>query len=246
MKEIKDKDILLITRYFDLDLSEKEMKEFDQKLQHDSIFASKVNKYQNSIDLVNKSYRNTDQEARNKKWKELITETQTSNNTVYWKWIAGIAATIVLLVSFWYFQPSLQKNDLDELTKQAWNKKVGFSDYSVRNNTDINPKQIVTNAFKAYEKKDYQSALEILEKYVPPQSYYEDALLIRALSIYKMGKPKEAIQLLNSLVNYPTGRLSKEAQWYKGLIYLDLNDIESAKKHLELPNNNNSEIQLKE
>ncbi|EZH73397.1 hypothetical protein ATO12_15770 [Aquimarina atlantica] len=246
MKEIQDKDITLITRYFDLDLSEKEMKSFDQRLQQDAVFADKVSRYQHSINLITKNYPSTHQKQRAKKWKQLITEDQASHKKTSWKWIAGIATIFLLLISSWYFMFPTQEIDLNELAQKAWNKNVGFSDYQVRNTTEENPKQVVIDAFKLYKKKDYLSAIETLEKYDYSLLYYEDALLIRALSIHKMGNSKEAMQLLDSLVNHPTGRLSNEALWYKGLIYLDLNDLESAKKYLEIPENTTSEIQLKQ
>lgn len=245
MEEIQDKDIVLITRYFDLDLSEKEMESFDQKLQADPIFAAKVKRYQYSINLINKNYPNTDQKQQTEKWKQLITEDQATNKKTSLKWIAGIAATILALISSWYFMFPSQERNLNELTQKAWNKNVGFSDYQIRNSTESNPKQEVINAFKLYKKKNYSSVIKTLEKYDPSSLYYEDALLIRALSIHKTGNPKKAIQLLDSLTNHPIGKLSKEALWYKGLIYLDINDLQSARKYLNIPDNPTSEIQLK-
>ncbi|WP_109098191.1 tol-pal system YbgF family protein [Aquimarina sp. AU58] len=246
MKEIQDKDIVLITRYFDLELSEKEMESFDQRLQDDPIFATKAKKYQHSINLIDKNYPNANQKQRTKKWKELIAEGQASNKKISWKRIAGIAAIFLLLISSWYFMLPIQESNLNELAKNAWNKNVGFSDYQVRNTKEFNQKKVVIDAFKLYKKKDYLSAIETLEKYDPSSLYYEDALLIRALSIHKTGMSKEAIQLLDSLTNHPTGRLLNEALWYKGLIYLDLNDLESARKYLKIPNNFTSEIRLKQ
>ncbi|MBQ4818910.1 hypothetical protein [Aquimarina sp. MMG016] len=246
MEEIQDKDILLITRYFDLELSEKEMKAFDQRFQEDMEFANKVNRYQKSVNLVDNTYPNSNQEQRDEKWKQLISEDSVSTNTTTWKWIAGIAATVLILISSWYFIFPLQENNLNELAQQAWGKKAGFSDYQIRNTSESNPKQVVISAFKSYEQKDYSSTIEALENYNPSLLYYEDALLIRALAIHKMSNSKKALQLLDSLENYPTRKLSKEARWYKGLIYLDLNDLESAKKYLEIPNNNKSAIQLKQ
>lgn len=247
MEEMDMNDISLIIRYFDLDLSEEEMIEFGKRLENEPSFAAKVKKYQESSVLVDRSYIDQDQRQRNSKWRELIGDIKTSSNLYdFRRIVAGAAAILLFLVSFWYLKSPSEKRNLENVAKQAWEKKVGFSDYQVRDNAGIKSKQRVLNAFSSYEKKDYESALQMLHKYSPSLFYYEDALLIRALSMYKSGKPSDALLTLDTLIKFPSGKLSKEARWYKGLIYLDLHDIESTKKYIELPNESNLEIRLKE
>ncbi|MGY3791722.1 hypothetical protein [Aquimarina sp. 433] len=246
MKKIEDNDIALITRYFDLDLSEKEMEAFDQRFQNDPDFAIKVTKYRLSIGLIKEHYPNQEQEERSEKWKQLISENPSVNQKQSWKLIAAIAATIVILVTSWYFSVSSSEINLKVLAKNAWDKNVGFSDYLVRNNVEDNPKKLVINAFKSYKKKNYQSVLEQLKDLDNSYRYYEDVLLIKALATYKTGHSKKALQILDSLKNYPSEKLSKEAQWYMGLIYLDQDDLIAAKRYLVIPNHKDHEIQLSE
>ncbi|WP_299433029.1 hypothetical protein [uncultured Aquimarina sp.] len=247
MEERDNEDILLITRYFDLDLSEEEMIEFDKRMAQEPSFGHKVKKYYDSMNLINQAYKNQEQEQRANKWKHLISDKQASSGSYpTLKWIGGIAAILVVLISSWYYVNQSTNTNLDKLTDYAWNKKVGFDNYLVRNNNVEPSKKTILNAYKSFEKKEYDLAINTLQKYNPSQLYYEDALLIRALSIYKTGHTTIALQTLDSLVNLPSKRLSKEALWYKGLIYLDIKDLESAKKYLEIPNDTTSEIRLKE
>ncbi|WP_299221170.1 hypothetical protein [uncultured Aquimarina sp.] len=247
MEERDTNDILLIARYFDLDLSEKEMIEFDKRMTQEPSFKHKAKKYYNSKNLVNQSFKNKEQEQRTIKWKELISDKQIPSKSYQtFKWIGGIAAILVVLISSWYYVHQTTHVNLEELTDYAWKKKVGFDNYLVRNNNIEPSKKIILEAYKSFEKKEYNLTINVLKKYNTSQLYYEDALLIRALSNHKTGHTTIALQTLDSLVNLPSKRLYKEALWYKGLIYLDIKDLESAKKYLDIPDDKNSEIRLKE
>ncbi|WP_298541916.1 hypothetical protein [uncultured Aquimarina sp.] len=247
MEERESKDILLIVRYFDLDLSEEEMVEFDKRIAQEPAFRHKVKKYSKSKNLVNQSFKNKKQERRINKWKELISDKQSPSKSYQTlKWIKGIAAILIVLISTWYYIHQTTYVNLEKLTDYAWEKKVGFDNYLVRNNNTETSKKIILEAYKSFEKEEYDLTISMLKKYNSSLLYYEDALLIRALSNHKTGRTTIALQTLDSLINLPSKRLHKEALWYKGLIYLDIKDLETAKKYLEIPNDKNSEIQLKE
>ncbi|WP_298313934.1 hypothetical protein [uncultured Aquimarina sp.] len=247
MEERDTEDILLISRYFDLDLSEEEMIEFDKRMIQDPSFKLKVKKFSKSKTLVNQFIKNKKQEQRTNKWKELISDKQTTSASYQtFKWIGGIAALFVILISSWYYIHQSNNTNLDKLTDYAWNRKVGFENYLVRNNNVDPSKKIILEAYKYFEKKEYDLTIRTLKKYNTSQLYYEDALLIRALSKHKTDHTTIALQTLDSLINLPSKRLYKEALWYKGLIYMDIKDLESAKKYLDIPNDKNSEIRLKE
>lgn len=246
MKEREDKDIMLIERFFNLDLTDKEMEMFDQRLKKDPIFNSQVKNYKRSIDLIGKKFPDPDQKIRVEKWKQLANEDKKYDNRVSRKQFISIAAAVLLvLISSWYFFSENNNNDLDILAIHAWNKNVGFSDYLLRNGTDNTSKTAVIDAFKLYKKKDYPSTIESLKKYNTSYLHYEDVLLLRALSLHKTGDSKKALKTLDSLLDYPTKKLYDEALWYKGLIHLDLGELASAKKYLIIPKKKTDEIQLK-
>lgn len=246
MEQAKNNDISLIERYFNLDLSEKEIDEFDQRLQIDPEFASKVNSYHSSIALVDQSYPDQDNRQRHNKWSKLINNDNPSSKNKSQLWLIGIAASIIVICTTWYYTSISQPNNIKVLTEKAWAKHVGFSDYQVRNSSEIKSKKTVIQSFKAYKNKKYTVAIATVKNHDPSVLYYEDALLIKALSTYKMGNHPDALETLDSLLKLPSNRLKKEALWYKGLIYIDLNDLETAKKYLIIPDNTSAEIRLKE
>lgn len=245
MKEREDKDIMLIERFFNLDLTDEEMEMFDQRLKKDPIFDMQVKNYKRSIDLINKKLPDPDQKIRTERWKQLTNETETPNSKISRKQFITFAAVLLVLISSWYFFSTMNNNNLDALTMQAWNKNVGFSDYLLRNGTNSTSKTAVIDAFRLYKKKDYSSTIENLKKYDTSYRYYEDVLLLRALSNHKSGDSKKALKILDSLLNYPTKKLSEEALWYKGLIHLDLKEFSLAKKYLIIPEKKTEEIRLK-
>ena len=71
---------------------------------------------------------------------------------------------------------------------------------------------------------------------------YQDALLLRSLSLHKLNQIDTAIKTLDTLQNFNP----VIAKWYKGLIYLSNNQIEKAEKFIIIPNNTDDSIKLKE
>lgn len=242
-----DKDIELITRYFDLNLSEEELNSFEKRANEDADFLQKIKTYQESIAIVNDTFKDTDQEQRTKQWRSSISsEKDVHQNPVLWKWIASIAAGILVLISTWYFVNAAKSPNLDQLTQQAWNKNVGFDYFKMREGNENTTRKTILNAFEKYEKGSFQDALALLKTINSSSLYYEDKLLIEALSLYRIGDLDNALKTLETLSNYPSGKMAKEALWYQGLIYLDKKDTRTAKKFLEIPEDGTSAIKLKE
>ena len=245
---IQEKDIDLITRFFDLALSDDELKELEQRLLNDVEFREKLETYKEANHIVNEHYLDDDKQAKTDKWKAILKTDKTIKSTkkTNWKWIGAIAAGFALLFSFWVFNNTLQEPDLNKLLANAWDKKIGLDQNITRSASKDSIKDKITIAFKTYNKKDYQSTIHQLSNYKTATLYYEDVLLLRGLSYYKKNKIDIALKTLDTLSNYHTGKKSKVANWYQGLIYLEQGNIKAASKFLKLPNNNIKELQLLE
>ncbi len=242
----KEKDLTIILRYFDLDLSDEELLFFEKRMEEDEEFAQMVRIYRESEKTVNQAYQNSDDNARIQQWRAQIEANQKPKiKNTPWLWVGGIAAAIALL--FFGLQiNNTSKQDFKLAVKEAWNKNIGLDYKSMRNVEKDSLKSIILTAVDSYENGKYRIAIDALQHFNNTMYYYEDALLLKGLSYYKNGKLKKAILTLDTLANYPTQRKAKTAKWYQGLIYLELDQLDKAKEFITISNNGNSVIQLKE
>jgi len=243
-----DKDIEYIERFFNLELSEEELRVFENRIETEPELAAKLDTYKESIDLVEKKHATDLEKIRLDQWKKTLLnkEKETKTIPISWKWVGGIAASLVLVFFGWQYANHNQEQNLDTLVADSWNKNIGLDYLKMRTTNRDSLQGLILKAFDAYEAKNYKKAMFILEPFDSKTLYYEDALLIKGLSLYKTGNTTSALQSLKTLSEFPTKKKAKVALWYQGLIYLDLGDKKAAKKYLELPNNKNSEIKLKE
>ena len=245
---IPEKDIDLITRFFDLDLSYEELKEFEKRLLLDRKFREKCEAYKAANDIINNTYPDKDKQERTDKWKTLLNDKETIKPTkkTSWKWLSGIAAGFILLISIWQLNKTFQEPDMNALLADSWNKKIGLNYNITRSTNNDTIKTEIIKAYKAYNNTKYKVALNQLKTYKSTTPYYEDVLLIRGLSLYKNNKAEMALKTLDSLSKYHTGKKALVANWYLGLIYLEQGNVETAELYLELPSNKYGELKVKE
>ena len=244
-----EKDLNLITRFFDLALSDEELIAFEKRLVKDSAFQKKFETYKEANAIVDTKYPDTKKTLRTEKWKKLLDtkETPTASKKTPWKWIGSIAAGFVLLFSIWQFSAISQGPDMDRQLAASWDKKVGLLEYRTTRSSAIDSlKQQIYVAYGAYQTKNYQTAITLLNNYKATSPYYDDALLIKALSYYQKENVPKALTLLKTLSENSNKKMVNTARWYIGLIYLEKGDKESAKQFLKLPEDKNQEIKLKE
>lgn len=171
----------------------------------------------------------------NKQKKQLFNATR-----VRWQWVTGIAAIAILSFSlFQYLTPT--KVDYSPMLTAAWNKKIGL-DFVVRNSDSSNHVIEHLNALKMFENKQYDSLSSVLASYDDKSANYQNVLLLKALTRYKLKQTTNAIKTLDTLSQY-SADISK---WYKGLMYLEAGNLDKAKLFIEVPNKNTEQIRYKE
>ncbi|KAA1247535.1 tol-pal system YbgF family protein [Aquimarina sp. RZ0] len=244
--DAEEKDIALINKYLDFQLSEKELVSFEKKLTTDTNFFQKLQTYQQSETIVTQAFENSKHQKRTEQWDKILdSEEKLEKKHIPWRWIGGIAAGFILVLSIWQFNNGQQEPDINTRIADAWNKKIGLSYNIIRGENKDSIRQIIRSAFEKYENGDYQKVITKLKDINQTQEAYEDALLLRGLSLYRTGNTTAALQTLDSLIQHPTGRKSYVAKWYEGLIYLDEGNLKAARQFLEIPSDNNQEIKLK-
>ncbi|WP_159090701.1 tetratricopeptide repeat protein [Aquimarina aquimarini] len=241
---IQDNDIISIMKYFDLALSNEELFVFEERMHQDIEFCKKVRLYEKSNAVVVQKTQTQKEYNRLEEWNFLVINYQRQKSKeIRWKWIGGIAAMFVLLIFSWKVSKmsTLEKLALDK----AWSKKIGLDYTMIRGNRNDHLDMIIYTAYKEYENKQYELAIDAIDSFDSSMRYYEDALLIKGLAYYRLGQPNKALRIMELLSGYTTQKKAKVALWYRGLIYLDQGKIKKAKEFLELSNTFDSEIRLK-
>ena len=239
MNSMEDRDLLLIIAYFDLQLSEDELIDFEKRLSEDSDFANKVMSYQKSIEIVESVDPNSEENVRKNTWKVLLRE-QKSGRKRKMLWMTRIAAALVIiLVTALYFNS--QQSNLDKQLQDAWDREVGL-DFILRNNSVDSSRVTLSKALTSYRNGEYLNTLHLVEKYdASSTGSYDEILMLRALANYQLDRSEIALQILDTLETNEV----QVARWYKGLIYLEQGNTTKAKEYLEIPKNSEGKIKLK-
>ena len=244
-------DIDLIERYFDLELSEQELTYFEKKLVKDKVLFQKVKTYKESLEEVESIYQE-EKEQLISDWKSILEQEDLTSSkkskVIPLKLIAAAAAVLIFMVLLkqWYGEPQHANTDLAIELQNAWDKEIGLDYMNLRSGTMDNPdKSIITNAYLAYRNGEFDHVSDILNNYSKEQEFYEDALLLKALAAYKKGSVEEAIQMLEAIMEYPSGRKKDVAQWYKGLLLIEKKDLEAAKKYILLTEESSGSVRIK-
>jgi len=247
MEDTKEYYLILIEKYFNLDLSDSELKIVEEKLLTDSSFIDLYNLYRESNDIVNESYQRKSQIKSYGEIESIVSEEiefrknkQTSFKKIFY---ATAACMVILIVSFLIIE-SFTGPDIELLSRNAWEKNIGLDYYTIRNSKRDSIKTVILSATEAYKQKEYKGAIDILVNFNSNDLYYEDALLIKGLSQYRMKNQKAAVNTLETLMNFHTGKKANVARWYLGLIYLDGKNMNDARKYLIIPDGKYSEIKL--
>lgn len=237
----------LIEKHFNLELSDSELKIVEEKLLMDSNFAKLYEQYKESRELVNNTFPSDASTKSYNDLENLIAKGDETEKSRFasWKNIFYVAAACIsiLIVGFLVID-SYSKPNIEVLSKNAWNKNIGLDYYTIRSSGSDSIKMTFLSAYESYKQRDYKQAISVLKSLNSNDLYYEDALLITGLSHHHLGNNTTAINKLQALRKFPTGKKANVARWYLGLIYLDENDLKEAGKYLIIPEKKYSEIKL--
>ncbi|CAM1366220.1 hypothetical protein [Tenacibaculum xiamenense] len=232
-----DNDFEYIEAYFNLEFTEKENSVFEERLKEDLSFANKVDSYAKSLKLVDSINLNSEENNRKMQWKEILNDVEKNKSVRKLYWFFGIAASLLVLIGLNNYL-FLSQPDYDSLVQQAWSKNVGL-DFILRGTGADQTELDLNRALDLYKKKDFNRALNLLTPYESTSKKYNDILLLKALTFYRLHKEDIALKTLDTL------QLTSVhiAKWYKGLIYLEKSDIKSAERFLHISTSN---IEIKE
>lgn len=205
-KLLDDKEIGLVKRFFDFDLSEKELDQFQDRLEKDNAFAKEVDNYEtayNTVDQFIIGNKGGDIPIAEIKKTAPTKVKPRKRNPMQW----AIAAVLILVLVFGgYYMISGTSNEIDErVFAQADNYTKMMSDDILRGNT--NPSVSIST--------EEQELKDIVSNYTKDNT----ATTVTSLQTY-----------INSIENPVNKEL---AEWWLANVYLQNKDIDNARITLE-------------
>lgn len=223
-----ENDIDLVERYFDAELNMEEMENFSTRVAHDEAFKSLVQREKIIIGAI-RSQGLQDNLQYLKSIEEKIQGNQSSPTVPRirnWYYYAA-AAVVTLLISVTYLLLPSQ-HTTEELFASYFTAYPNVFEPTMRG---TNMATTRTEAFQAYEHKNYEKARELFTTLLAAEKDPE-VLLLLGNSNLMLGHTAEARQNLVTLIQ-DFDDLDIPAKWYLSLCYLKSGDRENARKMLE-------------
>lgn len=223
-----ENDINLVERYFDAELSAEELSHFNSRVEKDEAFKALFHREKIIIGAIrNQGLLDNLQYLKSIEEKIQGNQSHPSGFGAKKNWYYYAAAAVVaMLIAITFLLPGQQSTD--ELFASYFTPYPNVFEPTVRGN-DV--ATVRTQAFQAYERKDYQTAVLGFEALL---SVKEDPgiLLLLGNSNLMLGNAKEAQENFVTLIN-KYDDLDLQAKWFLSLSYLKSGDKENARKILE-------------
>lgn len=232
-------DIQFIQRYYQFDLSEEELNDFKNRMDSDEAFADLVLQYHSSQKTAADFYQSEEDQNRTANWESVIkgeTPSEIKKPTGFsYPW--RIAATLLALIGISSLLFIVTGNDTDRwenLAEEAKEMSPKVEFLAMRGQDAENKeKTLVSDAYALYLSGEYPSAIKLFNKVADGSEYYSDAIFFTALSYYQEKKYDQFFSLLDSTEHNTTPKLQQQLLWYKGLIYLEQQEIDKASNIFE-------------
>jgi tetratricopeptide (TPR) repeat protein len=226
-------DIDLIHRYLDRSLSDEEKVNLEKRLKEEPEFNTLYREHQMLVQGIRYS-------GLQEKLNQLRVLESVLPETVhvedkkrqirlhsYWKPLLAVAASLALFVVLFF----LWKKPVDHVQLFAQEFKAYPNIFEPIVRSDAQPINDRTEAFAAYEARDYQKAATLFKKLLQEKEEPGVLLLLGNANLI-LGNTSEArnnfITLINNFDEYDT-----QAKWYLGLSYLKDGDVKSAQLILQ-------------
>ena len=216
-----EKDIELIEKYFDEELSEVDAATFERRLSTDDGFRTLVEQEKYLIGAI-RMQGLTDELGQLKRMEATLKDPslhflQTSNRR--WYILAAAVVSLIIIARFALMPPITT----EALYEDHFRPYPNIFEPQLRGEAHTDKR---TEAFKAYDKRDYEQAATLFRALLQSQPD-PGALLLLGNSNLMIGNTDEAIANFSQLVNEPS-ELSVQAKWFLSLAYLKKEDTARA------------------
>jgi tetratricopeptide (TPR) repeat protein len=230
-----DYDITLLEKYFDRELTENEMIEFQDRLLTDMSFKALVDKEKVLVQQIRQAGLQKDLRYLETLEKNLSNPKSIDGKTTGLFWRYAIAAAIVgilITVGVMVYSP---KESSEELFQAYFKPYTNVFDPTKRGSKPTESTQITdstqrSKAFKAYDAGDYQKAADHFTRAYKEKPEAGVLLLLGNCNLI-LNNTQEAEKNFNTLYK-DFDELDIQAKWFLSLCYLKDGDIDKARKEL--------------
>lgn len=210
-------DIEVIEKYLEGNLEGKRKEAFEKELRVNSELVEQVELYKKAIDeLSNEGLRTHLKDIHN----DLFMK---SKNKQRWPYYLGVAASVLLLITFGYL-----------FTNRGLSNETLFTTYfepypnliSTRNDA----KTPFGKGMGNYSNHKYESAIQAFEEVSEDEQTSQDLVFYKGISYLALSLPNKAILSFEQVEH--TTQYEEQLTWYLAMAYLKLDDVENTQKQL--------------
>lgn len=227
--------ILLFEDYLKGSLSPKGKLSFEKKLAENDSFREEFNAYKEISNFLEHKF-----SPERKKLKQTLKQTSdnyfktnaTKEKTKIFKlnsWQYGIAASILLLIGFYFFN---------------LNNKIAYSDYAFSEKINLvernSPNKLLKNAEVAFNSKNYKQAIVYFDSILEKNSDYSEIKFYKSISLIETNQFSKADSLLSNLAS-SASVFKDKALFYLALSKLKQKDKQACKTLLKRVSKNSEE-----
>lgn len=208
----------LINKYFEKTLTEKELVEFNEKLETETEFKAEF-EFQKSVQSAIRSK----ERAEIKNLVASFEKPKQQNG--WWRWKYAAAAVVVIIGSWVVFQQFLSKPNPSELYLSYYQTYPNVIAPNVRGESE---ETLKSKAFAAYDAGDFQTSAQLFGK-LKEQISEDYVTFYEGISYLEINKPEKTIALFeNKKFDNNITPMEDYRQWYLALAYLKINQKEKA------------------
>ena len=223
-----------IDRYLDGELSESEKQWFENEIISDSDLAKDIELHRE----VNAAIRETDVLKFRRKLDKIHAtiepeyQRSLTHKVIRSKYSRIAAASIVILFAVGMLLGNMpgQPVDSDKLF-QRYYETPEFSDI-VRSDLAID--RLYLEAITCYADKQFTEAVELFERVVQIDKNNMKAYLAAGISNIETNQPAKAEKSFETVIEQKDNLYVDQANWYLGLCYLKMNNLEDAEKQFDM------------
>ncbi len=231
----------LTEKYFSNTLNEDEAKLFEELIKNDPEFRDEV-EFQENLKQVCKAEDDLQFKKLMASFEEEL-EPEKKRLTIYRKLYYKIAVAAVLIFALGWLATtiSMKRMSNTELYAAYFEPSKNVSFPITRSSSEEDK---LTEAFIAYEDRNYATALTLFDQYYT-ETKDRTVLYYKANVLLATDQPAEALEVLE-IVETSSSNLASRAHWYKALAYLKTNRQTEAVKELEILLKNKEDFKKKE
>lgn len=218
-----EKDIELIENYLAGHLSDDDRLAVEERIAAEPEFASR-------FEIIKGSYiaLNPEVQALENDLQSIYQDFKKASTSGGWRMSYTIAASVlVITLAFlgyflWVQNPGPESLYISYL-------EIPANNIATRGEAG---KEALIRGMEAYDQQDYQLALDQLQEVLKDQPTHDGAIFYSGICQLTLAQDQNALDSFKSFDRLTSSEYYTPAQWYLGLVYLKMEDIQSAKQVL--------------